>query len=144
MHNSNSFIHYLLFFSREATSEIYGPRISSLLYLPSRSIFICFYFQIYYTKNTKIPCCVLFYLRSIYSIYDNLFPSAHHLWRRYSKGIDNPFNTPGCEYLLFVCRCCLLGMRRFTYWFDNLVSPLREIPTVSILHHPFLFGQIPM
>ena len=36
------------------------------------------------------------------------------------KGIDNPFNTSGCEYLLFVCRCCLRGVRRFSYWFDNL------------------------
>ena len=26
----------------------------------------------------------------------------------------------GCEYLLFVCRCCLRGVRRFSYWFDNL------------------------
>ena len=36
------------------------------------------------------------------------------------KGIDNPFNMSGCEYLLFVCRCCLRGVRRFSYWFDNL------------------------
>ena len=35
----------------------------------------------------------------------------------YPKGIDNPFNTSGCEYLLFVC---LRGVRRFSYWFDNL------------------------
>ena len=40
--------------------------------------------------------------------------------RRYPKGIDNPFYTPGCKYLLFVCRCCLRGVRRFSYWFDNL------------------------
>ena len=40
--------------------------------------------------------------------------------RRYPKGIDNPFYTSGCEYLLFVCRCCLRGVRRFSYWFDNL------------------------
>ena len=33
----------------------------------------------------------------------------------YPKGIDNPFNTSGCEYLLFVCRCCLRGVRRFSY-----------------------------
>ena len=25
----------------------------------------------------------------------------------------------------------------------TLVSSLREIPTVAILHHPFLFGEIP-
>ena len=38
----------------------------------------------------------------------------------YPKGIDNPFNTSGCEYLLFVCRGCLRGVTRFSYWFDNL------------------------
>ena len=38
----------------------------------------------------------------------------------YPKGIDNPFNTSGWEYLLFMCRCCLHGVRRFFYWFDNL------------------------
>ena len=26
----------------------------------------------------------------------------------------------------------------------TLVSSLREIPTVAVLHHPFLFGEIPM
>ena len=38
----------------------------------------------------------------------------------YPKRIHNPFNTSGYEYLLFVCRCCLRGVRRFSYWFDNL------------------------
>ena len=45
--NSNLFTHHMLFFSSKATSEICGPRVSSLSYLPSRSIFIHFYFQIY-------------------------------------------------------------------------------------------------
>ena len=38
----------------------------------------------------------------------------------YLEGIDNPLNMLGCEYLLFVCRYCLRGVRRFSYWFDNL------------------------
>src|SRR3989337_3464031 len=74
--NSNLFTHHLLFFSREATSETYGPRVSSLIYLLSRSVLlfalflICnYYFQIYISKNPKIPCCTLFYSRSIYLIY---------------------------------------------------------------------------
>ena len=33
---------------------------------------------------------------------------------------DNPFNTSGCEYLLFVCRGCLRCVSWFSYWFDNL------------------------
>ena len=43
-----------------------------------------------------------------------------NFWHRYPKGIDNPFNTSGCEKLLFVCRCCLRCVAWFSYWFDNL------------------------
>ena len=43
-----------------------------------------------------------------------------NFWRRYSKGIDNPFNTSGCEWLSFVCRGCLRCVAWFSYWFDNL------------------------
>ena len=43
-----------------------------------------------------------------------------NLWRRYPKGIDNPFNTSGCKWLLFVCRGCLRCVASFSYWFDNL------------------------
>ena len=42
------------------------------------------------------------------------------LGHRYPKGIDNPFYTSGCEYLLFVCRGCLRCIVWFSYWFDNL------------------------
>ena len=45
-----------------------------------------------------------------------------NFWRRYSKGIDNPFNTSGCEVLLFVCKCCLRCVAWSSYWFDTLVS----------------------
>ena len=43
-----------------------------------------------------------------------------NFWRLYSKGIDNPFNTSGCEVLLFGCRGYLRCVARFSYWFDNL------------------------
>ena len=87
-------------------------------------LFFCIYFQIYQTKNTKIPCYVLFLfiLFGIRSI--NLLQFIHvyfaYLGRRYPKGIDNPFNTPGYEYLLFVCKCCLRCVAWFSDWFDNL------------------------
>ena len=109
----------MLFFSREATSETYGPRVS----------FIIFAFAIYFSlllfsdllnqksKNTLLKF-ILFDIRSI-NIYNSLL-STHHFWRRYPKGIDNPFNTSGCEWLLFVCRGCLRCVAWFSYWFDNL------------------------
>ena len=102
--NSNLFTHRMLFFSREATSEIYGPRVYSLSYLSSRSIFIRFYFEIYYSKNPKIPCCTfsLFILfcviaRSIYPIYyKTIYLLPGREWQ--------PLYASGCKYLFFVCR----------------------------------------
>ena len=38
----------------------------------------------------------------------------------YPGGIDNPSFTLGCKYLLFVCGYYLRGVRRLSYWFDNL------------------------
>ena len=68
-------------------------------------------------------CDVLLFASFYFVFYCDLFIQtitilSHHranFWRRCPKGIDNPFNTSGCEYLLFVCRSCLRS-----YWFDNL------------------------
>ena len=111
--NSNSFTHRLLFFSREATSEIYGPWVSSLIYLPLRSILFAFIFRSIKRKIQK-------YLAALYFIRDLFIPSIIFLSHRYPKGIDNPFKTSGCEYLLFVCRCHSHSVVWFSYWFDNL------------------------
>ena len=63
----------------------------------------------------------LFYLAFDLSIYYNfIHVRLPILRRRYPKRIDNPFYTLGCEYLLFVCRCCLRCFAWFSYWFDNL------------------------
>ena len=59
--NSNLFTHRLLSFSREATSETYGPRVFFLIYLLCDLLFPCVYRSIK-LKNTKIPCCNLFVL----------------------------------------------------------------------------------
>src|SRR5215216_2712229 len=64
--NSNLFTHRLLFFSREATSETYGPRVSSLTYLPLRSIFLCFYFRSIKPKIQKYLAALYLIWRSIY------------------------------------------------------------------------------
>ena len=113
--NSNLFPHHLLSFSREATSDTYGPRVFFLTYLLAIYFSLAFLFKSIKPKIPKILCCTLFYLRSIISIYYNF-------WHRYPKGMDNPFNTSGCEVLLFVCRCCLRSVAWFSYWFNTLVS----------------------
>ena len=132
------FSHRLLFFSTEATSETYGPG----------SLFILFAFAIYFllhlfsdllNQKYKIPCCNLFVLRSIYPIYHNYLTLSCLLEGPYPKGFDNPFNTSGCEYLLFVSRCCLRGVRRFSYWFDNL-----GLITEGNTYHRYTASSLPL
>ena len=114
MPNSNMFTHHLLSFSREATSETYNPRVFFLIYLLAIYFSFAFYSDI---LNQKYKITLLHF----YFICNLLFQSITNLWHRYPKGIDNPFNTSGCEVLLFVCRCCLSCVALFSHWFDNLV-----------------------
>ena len=107
------FTHCLLSFSREATSETYGPRVFFLIYLLAIYFSFAFLFRSIKPKIQK-------YFAALYFICDLLFQSIINFWHRYPKGIDNPFNTSGCEVLLFVCRCCLRCVAWFSYWFDNL------------------------
>ena len=104
--------------------------------------FLAFIFRYINLNNTKIPCCNLFVSRSIYPIYKFTSCPLTILRRRTPKGIDNPFNTSGCEVFFFVCRGCLRCVAWFSYWFDNL-GFISEGPTAIVLHHPFLFGEIP-
>ena len=68
--NSNFFTHRLLFFSREATSETYGPHDFLLIYLPCDVLFLCIFIQIYLTKkykNTLLRFIFIYFIwRSIY------------------------------------------------------------------------------
>ena len=113
MPNSNLFTHHLLSFVREATSETYGPRVFFLIYLFCDLFYLLFLFRSIKPKIQK-------YFAALYLIRDLLFQSTTFFWHRYPKGIDNPFNTSGCEVLLFVCRGCLHCVAWFSYWFDNL------------------------
>ena len=116
--------HRLLFFSREAISETYGPRVSFSYYWPLRSTFSLLLFsdllnQKY--KNTLLRFIIIYFIcRSIYQSITTFSRPLANFWRRYPKGIDNPFNTSVCEYLLFVCRCRSRSVAWFSYWFDNL------------------------
>ena len=141
--NSNLFTHRLLFFSREATSETYGPRVFFLIYL--LAIYFSFAFLFRYIKP-KIQK----YFATLYFICDLLFQSITTFSRPCTvsgavprKGLTTPLTRR-------VARCCylcagavyvvLLGSPTGSI---TLVSYLREIPTAAVLHHPFLFGEIP-
>ena len=122
--NSNLFTHCLLSFSREATSEIYGPRVFFLIYLICDLFYLHFLFRSIKPKIQKYLAAFYFYLvylRSIFQSTTNLSHSRLPILRcRTPKRIDNPFNTSGCEDLLSVCRGCLRCLSWFSYWFDNL------------------------
>ena len=120
MPNSN-FLPIVCYFSRE--KPLVKPTGPGSL---SRILAFAIYFYlpfIFRSTNPKIQK----YFAALYSIYDLFIQSITTLsrlrtnfWRRYPKGIDNPFNTSGCEVLLFVCRGCLRCVAWFSYWFNNL------------------------
>ena len=126
----------MLFFSREATSETYGPRVFFLIYL--LAIYFSFAF-LFISIKPKIQK----YFAALYFICDLLFQSITVSGIVTRMGLTTPLTRR-------VARCCylcagvvyvvLLGS---TTGSITLVSSLREIPTVVVLHHPFHFGEIP-
>ena len=90
------------------------------------------------------------YLAALYSICDLLFQSITILSRQLAisgtvtrKGLTTPLTrqvASSCYLCAGVVYVVLLGSP--TGWI-TLVSYLREIPTAAVLHHPFLFGEIP-
>ena len=46
--------------------------------------------------------------------------------------------------MLFVCGAVYVVLLGSPTGSITLVSYLREIPTADVLHHPFLFGEIPV
>ena len=137
------FSHHLLFSSREATSETYGPRISFHHICLCDPFSFAFIFRFIKPKIQKYIFalylfCDLFIL-SITTLSRLLANSRH----RYPKGIDNPFNTSSCENLLFVCRCCLRCVAWFSYWFDNLdfISEGNTYHRCAASSHPLWGGN---
>ena len=93
-------------------------------------------------KNTLLQFFVIYFISRSREIY--LSNLLQFYLSFYPGGIDNPSFTSGCKYLFFVCSYRLRSVAWFSYWFITLVSSQREIPTVVVLHHPFLFGEILM
>ena len=81
---------------------------------------VAFIFRSIKQKIQKYLAAFYFIWRSIYQLIATSSCSSAIFWRRYPKGIDNPFNTSGCKYLFFVCRYRLRSVVWFSYWFNNL------------------------
>ena len=137
------FSHRLLFFSREATRETFGPRVSS------HHICLCDLFSFAFIFRSIKPK-IQKYLAAIYlfrdlSILSTTFTSYYLriLWHRTQKGLT----TPLTRRVASICYLCVgvvyMVLRGSPTSSITLVSSLRGIPTVAILHHPFLFGEIP-
>ena len=108
--DSNLFTHSNTYaILREATSETYGPRVSSLLYcisfiyIASRLLFCNLYFPIY----KKIPKIFI-----LLSLSDLTFASEH-------EGIENLFIALVARFLI-VC-AGTRDLRVVSYWIDTLV-----------------------
>ena len=86
----------------------------------------------------------LFYLAFDLSIYYNFLMSVCPSWGAATrKGLTTPFTrrvASSCYLCAGVVYVVLLGSPTGSI---TLFSSLREIPTVAVLHHPFLFGEIP-
>ena len=85
---------------------------------------------------------ILFGIRSI-----NLLELSHVRLPISGTVTRKGLTTPLTRWVASICYLCagvvyvvLLGSPAGSI---TLVSSLREIPTVSILHHPFLFGEVP-
>ena len=90
------------------------------------------------------------YLATIYFIWRSIYQylQLSHVSLPISGTITRKgLTTPLTRRVVRICYLCagvvyvvLLGSPTGSI---TLVSSLREIPTVAVLHHPFLFGEIP-
>ena len=142
MPNSNLFTNRFLIFSREATSETYGPRVFFLINLLAIYFSFAFLFRSIKPKIQKYLAALYFIWRSIYHY---LQLSTNHV-SIYGAVTQKGLTAPFTRRVARICYLCagvvyvvLLGSPTGSI---TLVSLLREIPTVAVLHHPFLFGEI--
>ena len=139
MPNSN-FLTYRCYFSQEK------PLVKPLA--PGSSFsYICLaiYFSFAFLFRSIKPK-IQKYFAALYFICDLFMQSITifsrlraNFWRRYPKGIDNPFNTSGCQNLLFVCRGYLHCVAWFSYWFDNL-----GLITEGNTYHRYTASSLPL
>ena len=137
------FSHRFLFFSREATSETYSPWVSF------HHICLCGLFSLAFICRSIKPK-IQKYLTAIY-LFRDLFIQSTTFISRYLPILRRPtrkgLTTPLTRRVASICYLCV-GVVYIVLLCSptgsiTLVSSLREIPTVDVLHHPFLFGEMP-
>ena len=116
------------YFSREATSEIYGLRVYLLSYCFQIYLLSYLFSDISFQKpkNTLLHFFIIYFISRFIEIYlSNLhkfYPVNLTIFGTVTRrGIDNPSYASGCKYLFFVCRYHLHSVAWFSYWIDTLV-----------------------
>ena len=101
---------------------------SIFYHISFQSTFICiFTFPIYIIKIQKI-----------YLYYHVISIRSH--FRKWPWRDWQPLYCVGCEVLVCLCRCVGLLRRLLLDWYLGS-QKLREILTLLLLHHPFLFKE---
>ena len=132
----------MLFFSREATSENYGHGVSSY------HICLLYFYLLLFSdlliqkhKNTLLQFLFIYFISRSREIYLSNYYNVIYLFTR--EGLT----TPLLRRVASICSLCAgavyVVLRGSPTGLVTLVSSLREIPTAAVLHHPFLFGEIP-
>ena len=139
----------MCYFLREATSEIYEPRVYFPIIYLHIYIAICLLFylhllfsDLYYQKpkNTSL-CFICRYLHI--SIYHNFYPVSLTISGTVTqKGLTTPLTRRVASICFLSAGVVYVVLGGSPTGSITLVSSLREIPTVAVLHHPFLFGEI--
>ena len=130
-------------FSREATTETYDPRVSFHHIYPCDLFALAFIFRSIKPKIQKYLAAIYLF-RDLFILSTTFYLTLFAYFRRRTrKGLT----TPLTRRVASICYLCagavyvvLLGSPTGSI---TLVSYLREIPTAVVLHHPFLFGEIP-
>ena len=116
------------------------------------SLFIIFAFAIYFplllfsdVLNQKYKNTLLHFI--LFAIYLSYLSQLYHVFSTICATITREgLTTPLTSRVASICYLCagdvyvvLLGSPTSSI---TLVSSLREIPTITVLHHPFLIGEI--
>ena len=109
--NSNLLTRPVLFSREKPLVKSTAP--GSIFYHICFSIYLLPYFQIYYSKNPKIPCCTSYLLILFHVLFRSIYVQINLSF--YHGGIDNPSYASGCKYLFFVCTYRLHSVDWFSY-----------------------------
>ena len=121
------------------------PPGSLLYYICLHDLFLfAFIFRSIKPKIQKYLAALYFIWRLIYQ-----YLQLSHVHLPVSGAVTRKgLTTPLIRRVVSICYLCAGAIYVVVLGYPTgsitLVSSLREIPTVVVLHHPFLFGEIPM